>query len=45
VAVAAVGAGDGVPVVEVAADADRRRLLPRVQVDEPGDLAGRELVR
>src|SRR5262249_56730668 len=33
----------GVPVVEVAADADRRRLLPRVQVDEPGDLAGGEL--
>src|SRR5207302_296938 len=43
VTVPAVGAGDGVPVVEVAADADRRRLLPRVQVDEPGDLTGREL--
>src|ERR1700741_3757325 len=43
VAVPAVGAGDGVPVVEVAADADGRRLLARVQVDEPGDLAGREL--
>src|SRR5437773_2399521 len=43
VAVPAVGAGDGVPVVEVAADADGRRLLPRVQVDKPGDLAGREL--
>src|SRR5229473_1136796 len=43
VAVAAMGAGDGVAVVEVAAYADRRRLLARVQVDESGNLAGREL--
>src|SRR6516165_10385851 len=43
VAMAAMGAGDGVTVVEVAADADRRRLLARVQVHESGDLAGREL--
>ena len=43
VAVAAVGAGDGVPAVEVAADTDRRRFLARVQVDESRDLAGREL--
>src|SRR5208282_1778701 len=43
VAVAAVRAGDAVTVVQVAADADRRRLLARVQVDESGDIAAREL--
>ena len=43
VAVAAMGAGDGVTVVEVAAHADGRSLLARVQVHEARDLAGREL--
>src|SRR6266567_502559 len=43
VAVAAMGTGDGVTVVKVAAYADRRSLLPCVQVDESRNLAGREL--
>src|SRR5215469_10158634 len=43
VAVAAMGARDRVTVVEVAAYADRRSLLAGVQVDESGNLAGREL--
>ena len=43
VAVAAVGAGDEVGVVEVRADADRDRLLAGVEVDEAGDLTVGEL--
>src|SRR5262245_37308820 len=43
VAVTAVGAGDRVTVIEVAAYTDRGSLLTRVQVDESGNLAGREL--
>src|SRR5690606_41438018 len=43
VAVAAVGGGDGVALVEVRAHPGGGRLLARVQVDEPGDLPGGEL--
>ena len=44
VAVAAVGAGDVVVVVEGGAHADRHRLLAQVQVHEAGQLAGGEQV-
>ena len=44
VAVAAMGAGDGVAVVEMHADADARRLLAGVEMHEARDVAGRELV-
>jgi hypothetical protein len=40
VAVAAVGGGDVVGVAQGVADADGNGLLPGVQVDEPGDVAG-----
>src|SRR5215467_16276277 len=43
VAMTAMGTGDGVTVIEAVAYADRRRFLTRVQVDESGNLAGREL--
>jgi hypothetical protein len=44
VAVAAVGGGDVVVGAQVGADAGGDRLLTRVQVDEPRDLAGGELL-
>src|SRR5262249_51140719 len=43
VAMTAMGAGDGVTVIEVAAYADCGSLLACVQVDESGNLAGGEL--
>src|SRR5258708_39042933 len=43
VAMAAMGTGDGVAVAEVAAYADRRGLLARIQVDESRNLARRDL--
>ena len=44
VAVAAVGRGDVVLVVQMQADADRGGLLAGIEMDEAGDVAGRELV-
>jgi hypothetical protein len=44
VAVAAVGGGDVVVGSQVGADAGDDGLLTRIQVDEPGDLAGGELL-
>ena len=44
VAVPAVGGGDRVAVVEVGAHAGGRGLLAGVEVDEPGDVAGGELL-
>jgi hypothetical protein len=44
VTVAAVRARDRIPLVEMGADARGRGLLTGIEVDETGDLAGRELV-
>jgi hypothetical protein len=44
VAVAAVGRGDVISVIEMQADAHRGRLLAGIEVDETGDVARRELV-
>ena len=44
VAVAAVGRGDAVLVVQVQADADAGGLLAGVEMDEARDVAGRELL-
>ena len=40
VAVAAMGRGDGVPVVEMHAHADAGRLLTGIEMDEARDVAG-----
>ena len=44
VAVAAMGGGDVVLVVQMQADADRGRLLAGIEMDEAGDVACRELL-
>src|SRR5262249_8386482 len=36
--------GDGVPIVEMHAHADARCLFAGIEMDEPGDVAGREFV-
>ena len=43
VAVAAVGRGDGVAVVEMHADADAGSFLAGIEMHEAGDVAGGEL--
>jgi hypothetical protein len=44
VAVAAVGRGDVILVVQMEADADPRRLFAGIEMDETGDVARRELL-